>query len=227
MSTSCVGTCSHCGEQRFWLSDTLSLQLDDGRLICLPHPAESGECETHGLTLGQASDRGRLYRESFYVCRHCGRTGETIEKQVARAWDPITFDVREAFKWGWGSAAIVVPFLAWMRWWQAVTVVGGTLLGAPLIGWWDNRKLAKRFPAPKLPRPDAPGRSPISPPAAGCDPTTVIGGPVPSPARQPRATGPCCDNPDWIPASSVIDEDRIPCPACGQDVMTVSEHAIH
>jgi hypothetical protein len=43
-------------------------------------------CEReYGLTLMQASDRGRLYRETFFVCRHCGRDGETIEQHVARA----------------------------------------------------------------------------------------------------------------------------------------------
>jgi hypothetical protein len=80
MSASCVGTCSHCGATRFWLSDTLSLQLDDGRLECLPHPAERGSCEARGLTLAQASDRRRLFRETFFVCRHCGKDGETIAR---------------------------------------------------------------------------------------------------------------------------------------------------
>ncbi len=75
MSVSCLGTCSHCGAQRFWLSDTLSLQLDDGQLKCLPHPAERDECEKAGLTLAQASDRKRLYRETFFVCRNCGSRG--------------------------------------------------------------------------------------------------------------------------------------------------------
>src|SRR5678816_2741719 len=117
MSVSCVGTCSTCGARRFWLSDTMSLQLDDGRLECLPHPGERATCESKGLTLAQASDRGRLYRETFFVCRHCGRDGVTIEKQTVHDDPPLTFSVHGAMKWGWGSAAIVVPFLMWMRWW--------------------------------------------------------------------------------------------------------------
>jgi hypothetical protein len=67
MSVSCIGTCSACGAKRFWLSDTMSIQLDDGRLKCLPHPAERGSCESKSLTLAQASDRGRLHRETFIV----------------------------------------------------------------------------------------------------------------------------------------------------------------
>src|SRR3954468_24723128 len=106
MSVSCLGTCSNCGARRFWLSDTMSLQMDDGRLKCLPHPAESGYCEREGLTLGQASARGRLYRETFYVCRNCGREGETIERQIAKDLDPITFfTVRGTMQWCWGLAA--------------------------------------------------------------------------------------------------------------------------
>src|SRR3954449_5277031 len=116
MSVSCVGTCLHCGARRFWLSDTMSLQLDDGRLKCLPHPAERGACEKEGLTLAQASERGRLYRETFYVCRNCGKGGETIEKQTVRSSQE--FSVGRAMKLGWGSAAIVIPVLTWMRWWQ-------------------------------------------------------------------------------------------------------------
>jgi DNA-directed RNA polymerase subunit RPC12/RpoP len=205
----------------------MSLQLDDGRLKCLPHPAERGTCEREGLTLGQASERGRLYRETFYVCRNCGRDGETIEKRFAEDWDPLVWSVRGAMKWGWGSAVIVVPFLVWMRWWQGVAVLGTTLLASPAIAWWENRKLAKARAARGLPRADAPGTSPIAEPTAGCSPETVIGQPLPSEAGAFRASGPCCDKPDWIEAYRVTDEDRVPCPACGQGVMVVSDHAIH
>jgi hypothetical protein len=79
MSASCVGTCSHCGVRWFWLSDTMSLQLDDGRVECLPHPAEREACERKRLTLAQASARGRLYRGTFYVRRNRGRDGEMIQ----------------------------------------------------------------------------------------------------------------------------------------------------
>src|SRR3954470_1502218 len=96
MSVSCLGTCSNCGARRSWLSDTMSLQLDDGRLKCLPHPAESGACELEGLTLAQASERGRLYRETFYVCRSCGRDGELIERRIADEAEPLAFSVRRA-----------------------------------------------------------------------------------------------------------------------------------
>lgn len=225
MSASCVGTCSNCGVKRFWLSDTLSLQLDDGRLECLPHPSERGACEDHGLTLAQASDRGRRYRETFYVCRHCGHEGETIQKDVVRNWE--TFTVRGAMKWGWGSAAIVVPFLAWMRWWQGVAVIGTTLLASPGIYWWENRKIAKALAVRGLPRPDAPGRSPIPEPTAGLCDETIVGQIVTNGPIRVRATGPCCDQPDWIDASSVKDDDRVPCRACRRGSMVVSEHAIH
>lgn len=175
MSVSCIGTCSRCGVRRLWLSDTLSLQLDDGRLKCLPHPAERGMCEREGLTLVQASERGRLYRETFFVCRNCGKHGETIEKHVEEDWLAATFSVRGAMKWGWGSAVIVVPFLAWMRWWQGVVVIGGTLLASPGIYWWENRKDAKALAARGFPRPDAPGRFPLAEPVAECRDETVVG----------------------------------------------------
>jgi hypothetical protein len=152
----------------------MSLQLDDGRLKCLPHPGESGACESHGLTLAQASNRGRLYRETFYVCRHCGRHGETIHKQVFHHRD-MMLNVRGAMKWGWGSALIVLPFLAWMRWWQGVAVIGTMLLSPPAIAWWENRKITKCLSDRGFPRADAPGRSPIPEPRVGLDPESVIG----------------------------------------------------
>jgi hypothetical protein len=205
----------------------MSLQMDDGRLKCLPHPAESGSCEREGLTLGQASARGRLYRETFYVCRSCGREGETIERQVAEDRDPLTFSVRGAMKWGWGSAVVVVPLLMWMRWWTAAASIGGALVALPGVSWWENRKFAKALAARGLPRADAPGLVPIAGPTAGCSPETVIGRPLPGVAGELRATGPCCDQPDWIEAYRVRDEDRVPCSACRRGVMVVSEHAVH
>lgn len=227
MSVSCVGTCSNCGVERLWLSDTMSIQLDDGRLKCLPHPAESGMCEKEGLTLTQTSERGRLYRETFFVCRNCGRDGGTIARQSAKDFEWPTFSVREAMKWGWGSAVIVVPFLAWMGWWQAVAVIGATLVASPGIYWWENRKKDKALAAQGLPRADAPGQFPIAEPAAGCREEMVVGQIVKEEARQIQATGPCCDKPDWIEAFRVKDEDHVPCHACGQGVMVVSEHSIH
>jgi DNA-directed RNA polymerase subunit RPC12/RpoP len=228
MSVSCVGTCSNCGARRFWLSDSTSLQMDDGRLKCLPHPGERHSCEAEGLTLAQASERGRLYRENFYVCRNCGNDGETIERLAAREPDPFAVcTVRGAMKWGWGTAAIVVPFLVWMRWWGGVAAVGIPLLASPAICWWENRKIIKALAARGLPRADAPGRLPIAPPTAGFRPDFMVGQPLPTVAGEFRATGPCCDKPDWIEAYRVTDEDRVPCPACGHGVMAVSEHAIH
>ena len=206
----------------------MSLQLDDGRLECLAHPAERGACETRGLTLTQASERGRLYRETFYVCRNCGRDGETIAKQRADDDAPPTFSVTGTMKWGWGSATVVVPLLLWMRWWQSAAVIGSTLLVSPAISWRENRKIARALAARGLPRPEAPGAFAIPPPAAGCSPETVVGRPLPRCAPgEPRATGPCCPRPDWVEAFRVKDEDRVPCPACGRGRMFVSDHAIH
>lgn len=227
MSVSCVGTCSNCGARRFWLSDTLSLQLDDGRLKCRPHPAERFACEDEGLTLAQASERGRVYRETFYVCRSCGKDGETIEKEIRIGWEPFTCSVRGAMKWGWGSAVIVVRFLVWMHWWQGVFVIGGTLVTAPGVCWWENRKSEKALAARGLPRADAPGHLPIARPTAGCRLETVLGEPLPSTPGACHATGACCDKPDWIEAFAVKDEDLVPCSACQQGVMLVSEWSIH
>src|SRR5437763_16521519 len=125
MSASCVGTCSNCGTRRFWLSDTISLQLDDGRLVCLPHPGERFECHTYGLSLGQASARGRLYRETFYVCRTCGRGGEAIQKQIWQDEKRLGIFARNETKWCWGLEVIVVPLSLWLRWWTGVAAVGG------------------------------------------------------------------------------------------------------
>src|SRR5438045_4486461 len=125
MSVSCVGTCSNCGRKQFWLSDTLSLQLDNGTLKCLPHPAERSACEQEGLALEHASELSRLYRETFYVCRNCGKVGEIIAKHSISDLQVLS-SVRGAMKFGWGLAVIVVPFLAWMRWWETAVIIGGT-----------------------------------------------------------------------------------------------------
>ena len=203
----------------------MSIQLDDGQLKCLPHPAESGMCENEGLTLAQASERGRLFRETFFVCRNCGKDGETMAKQIVE--DSETFTVRGTMEWGWGAAAIVVPLLIWMRWWQATVVIGTTLLVSPAVYWRENRKIEKALAARGFPRADAPGRFPIAEPTAGCRPDMVIGQPLPSEARKLRATGPCCDRPDWTEAFRVKDEDHIPCATCGCGIMVLSEHSIH
>jgi hypothetical protein len=232
MSVSCVGTCSHCGRKRFWLSDTYSLQLDDGHLECLRHPRESYDCERHGLTLRQANERNRLYRETFYVCRACGRDGEAIERAErsdAEHLDPwLTFTVRGAMKWCWGSAVIVVPLFVWLRWWETAVTVGGALVASPAIYWRENRKIARAIAARGLPRADAPGRVAIPPPTAGCRGDEFIVGQIETDEfGKLRATGPCCDKPDWIAAYTVKDEDRVPCHTCGRGLMLVSEWSIH
>jgi hypothetical protein len=228
MSVSCVGTCSNCGRKRFWLSDTLSLHMDDGKLICLPHPAESGACEAKGLTLAQASERGRLYWETFYVCRTCGKEGETIERKIhPAACDPFMVSIPRAMKWCWGTAVIVVPFLMWMRWWQSVAVIGATLFSAPGMFWWDNRKRLKEIAARGFPRSNAPGGVTIAEPAKGLSDEIIVGRLEKDEYGKMRATGACCNRPDWIEAWSAKEEDRVPCYACGQGVMEVSEFSIH
>jgi hypothetical protein len=182
-------------------------------------------CEREGLTLEQASERHRLYRETFYVCRNCGKDGETIEKRTIK--ESTTHAVGGAMKWGWGSAVVIVPLLIWMQWWNGVVVIGTTLLASPGICWWENRKAAKALAARGFPRAGAPGGFPIPEPTVGCLDETVIGQPLPPNAGELRATGPCCDKPDWIEASSVKDEHRVPCPTCGHGTMVVSDHAIH
>ncbi len=42
-----------------------------------------------------------------------------------------------------------------------------------------------------------------------------------------QATGACCDNPDWVIADDVKNDDQVPCTACGRGVMMVSDHMIH
>lgn len=226
MSASCVGTCSSCGIRQFWLSDSLSLQLDDGRLICLPHPGERWMCEQEGLTLAQASRRGRLFRETFFVCRNCGRMGEVIEKQPGYSdGEPFpTVSVRGAMKWGWGTAVIVVPFFVWMGWLEAAGIIGGTLLLSPAIYWRENQKVAKALATRGLPSPNAPGRIPVCEPSAGCIEGTVLGRMLSGEGGTSRATGQCCGTPNWIEAYTVKDEDRVPCSVCGRGVMVVSEH---
>jgi hypothetical protein len=225
MSVSCIGTCSNCGVRRFWLSDTLSLQLDNGRLTILRHPAEGFDCEQQGLTLAQASDLGRLFRETFYVCRNCGADGETIAKEMRTEWQMVS--VRGTMKWAWGSAVVVVPLLAWMRWWQAAWIIGGTLAASPAIEWRENRKVANALAARGLPRVDAPGAFRIPEPAAGSLEEMIVGRLTTDPSGRVTATAPCCDKPEWIEAYRVKDEDCVPCRACGRGVMVVSDHAIH
>jgi hypothetical protein len=229
MSASCVGTCSACGVRRFWLSDTLSLQLDDGSLKCLPHPAEGWACEQAGLTLAQASQRGRLYRETFYVCHHCGREGEIIEQRPAFRDETIhAFSVRGAIKFGVACAVIALPLAMWFDWWDGAIFFGIMAAVIPWTAWRENRKAAAELRKRGLPRDDAPGQTPLSPPSRGCGPEAVIGHVVRVNKRgAPAATGPCCDKPDWRWAGCEREEDRIPCYACGRGVMTISDQAIH
>lgn len=224
MPALCLGTCSNCGTQRSWASYTLSLQLDDGQLVCLRHPGESFACEKYGLTLGQASKRGRLYREEFYVCRNCGRDGETIQTEFEV--DSEIVSVRSVMKWGWGSALLIVPLCLWMRWWEAAIVIGVTLLASPIVYIRENQKAIKANPLLGGPRADAPGRFPIAPPTHGRRPETVVGQIVKKGRRESEAAGPCCEKPDWINAGCATDEDRIPCEVCKRGVMLTSEHGI-
>jgi hypothetical protein len=115
----------------------------------------------------------------------------------------------------------------WMRWWQGVFVIGGGLIASPAFAWWENRKIAKALASRGLPRADAPGRLSIAEPTAGCEEGIVVGRIESDDVHRTRAVGPCCDNPDWIEAFQVRDEDRVPCCACGKGLMTVSDHAIH
>ena len=226
-SVSCVGTCSDCGTRRFLLSDTMSLQLNNGLLKCLPHPGESWSCEKFGLTLGQASKRGRLFRETFYICRNCGQPGETIETQVYNDFELFTFTIRQAATWGWGSALILAPLFIWMRWWEGLVVVVGTLLAFPAITWREHQKLLKAREARGFPHADAPGRLSIPSPTMGYDSEKIVGRKWVGRSAKVHATGPCCDKPDWIPAFGVTDEDHVPCAACHHGVWVVSDHAIH
>lgn len=210
--------------KRFWLSDTLSLQLDDGQLVCLPHPGESWNCEKYGLTLGQASKRGRLYRETFYVCRNCGRDGQTIEKQFEV--NSTILSVRTVTQWCWGLALFILPLLIWLRWWNGLLVIGPVLLLTPVGYRWEYRKAVKGNPLLGSPRADAPGRFPIAPPTHGRRAETVVGQVVKKRRRESEATGPCCDKPDWINAGCATDKDRIPCDICKKGIMLTSEHGI-
>ena len=227
MSVSCVGTCSACGVRRLWISDTFSLQLDDGSLKCLPHPGERGACEREGLTLAQASRRGRLYRETFYVCHHCGRMGEFIEQRPGFAeHDVQAISVRSAAKLSVALLVIPLPLALWYRWWDGVMLVGIMAVVLPVTAWRDHRKQAAALKARGLPRPGAPGEVPVAPPTRGCIDGIVIGHKLPGWDRGPIATGPCCDRPNWKWAGSQRDADQIPCCACGRGVMTVSEPCI-
>jgi hypothetical protein len=190
-------------------------------------PGGTRDLRGQGLTLAQASERRRLFRETFFVCRHCGKDGETIARAVVHDDYSLTFSVRNAWVWGWASAAVVIPLLAWMQWWGGVATVGTTLLAMPAIYWRENRKIARALAARGLPRPDAPAAFPVPWPAAGCSDETVIGRPMPSGVGTGRATGPCCERPDWIEAHRVRNEDRVPCSHCGHGTMVVSDHAIH
>lgn len=114
-----------------------------------------------------------------------------------------------------------------MRWWQALAVIGGTLIASPGIYWWENRKEEKSMAARGLLKPDAPGQFLIAAPVAGCAKDTVVGTIVTDGAGRTHATGPCCHNPKWIPAASVMDEDHVPCCACGIGVMVVIADYMH
>ncbi len=124
-------------------------------------------------------------------------------------------------------AIVFVPVFLWFGWWEGATSFGIALLVWPAIIWKENRKISEELAARNLPRADAPGRFGIAFPTSGCSPEKVIGQRLPSEKGEFRATGPCCDRPDWIEAYRVKDDDRVPCCRCKVGLMTVSEHAIH
>jgi hypothetical protein len=229
MSASCVGTCKKCGVQQLWLSDTLALQLDDGKLICLPHPGESWQCEKHGLTIAMASQRGRLFRETFYVCRHCGKRGSILAKLAAHRdhHRQFAWSVPSAMRLGWGSALVVIPGLLWLQLPLHASVFGIALLLSSVLAWRENRKIDQSLAASGLPRADAPGATAVAAPTESCLQDTVVGQVSLDANGHTHAFGACCDRPDWVEATSVQDADAIPCCACQQAVMTVSDRALH
>jgi hypothetical protein len=228
MSISCVGTCSVCGTKRSWLSDTLSIQVDDGSLKCLRHPGESFDCiHDHGLTLGMASARGRLFRETFFVCRCCGRDGETIEPWIGRDYFPELVNIKTTMKWVWGSNLIAAPILVWMKWWQVAAALFLTAVFVPFEFQRQNKKEMKRAQLIGLPRADAPGEIQIPAPTVGLCENTVVGQLIGVLGDGLKATGNCCKSPSWIEVFRVADTDRVPCCVCGKGVMLVSDLAIH
>jgi hypothetical protein len=111
-----------------------------------------------------------------------------------------------------------------MKWWEGAAAIGGTLLIWPLL---ENRKVLKESGLSGLPRQDAPGQFPIAEPTHRRDPETIAVGFVADGAKELRASGPCCDKPDWINAGLASDEDRIPCQVCKKGIMQTSEHMVH
>lgn len=64
----------------------------------------------------------------------------------------------------------------------------------------QQREKERRDPKPQLPTPDAPGRTPVAPPA------------------QPPA---CCASPDLVDAATVDNAHGIPCRACGRGTLRI------
>jgi hypothetical protein len=120
----------------------------------------------------------------------------------------------------------VVPFLLWIKWWEAAIVIGFTLLSAPAVYWRQNRKDAQELAAKGLPWADAPGKMRIAEPSAGSLKDTIVGRIVRNSSGRIEATGACCEKPDWIGNCSVNEKVRVPCSACKVGVMVASEFAI-
>lgn len=195
--------CTACGRESPLLSDGLALQLDDGSLRHLPHPGEERACRESGLTLQQASERGRLFDREFLVCRRCGGRSETIVRKLS--WRRALDDPRP---WAMvlptvAVAAIGAPVALWLGRDAWAFAFVGMASCSPLIDMNERRKARRKRAArgePDYPTADAPGRVPVAKPA-------------PPP--------PCCDQPDLLPVAALSKEKPIPCRACGRGALEI------
>src|SRR3954451_23845464 len=68
------------------LPDTyLSVLLDSGESVPLPHPLEGTILSEQGFTWRRATKEGRLFRVRFKVCKRCGAFSEERRRDYPRA----------------------------------------------------------------------------------------------------------------------------------------------
>lgn len=63
----------------------LAVRLDNGEMVCLPHPVEHSRLNGLGFTWSRAVREGRLFRISYKFCQKCGTLNEECRHTTGSA----------------------------------------------------------------------------------------------------------------------------------------------
>jgi hypothetical protein len=92
----------------------LGLQLDNGELVPVPHPAEHFTLERHGYTFKTARRERRLYWVSYKVCRDCGVISQEAQIRSQSGCLPMLISLPVSF--------VGLKFVLGMNWLLAINL---------------------------------------------------------------------------------------------------------